>query len=296
VYDGLNPVQELSGGAPTANLVTGNLDEYFTRSDAKGTRNLLTDSMRNTIALADSSGNVQTQYSYEPFGKTTISGSANTSALQYVGRENDSAGLYFMRARYYSPTYQRFISEDPVGIGGQSVNFYRYAKNNPISYFDPIGLKPATCSSDGYRDATPAESASALEDATSYDRTPYQLGGTNDDGIDCSNLVATAITESGVNPNFVNNGAANFGVNPGLRPLQPGEQIMPGDVMQFTGHVAFFRPDPNSNIVYGATNHGGVRPGSPLWFGGFIGYYRIRVPCTDSSGGDGSDGEGFGTD
>ena len=38
LYDGVNPVQELSGGTPIANLLTGlAVDEYFTRSDAAGT-------------------------------------------------------------------------------------------------------------------------------------------------------------------------------------------------------------------------------------------------------------------
>ena len=36
LYDGLNPVQELNGTTPTANLLTGGLDERFTRTDATG--------------------------------------------------------------------------------------------------------------------------------------------------------------------------------------------------------------------------------------------------------------------
>lgn len=30
-----------------------------------------------------------------------------------TSEENDGTGLYFLRNRYYSPTLQRFISEDP---------------------------------------------------------------------------------------------------------------------------------------------------------------------------------------
>jgi YD repeat-containing protein len=57
LYDGLNPVQELSGGSPTANLLTGlSIDEYFTRTDASGVRNFLTDALGSTVALADGSG------------------------------------------------------------------------------------------------------------------------------------------------------------------------------------------------------------------------------------------------
>ncbi|MGB9406932.1 MAG: hypothetical protein WCA89_05310 [Terracidiphilus sp.] len=34
LYDGANPVQELNGATPTANLLTGSIDERFTRTDA----------------------------------------------------------------------------------------------------------------------------------------------------------------------------------------------------------------------------------------------------------------------
>ena len=39
-----------------------------------------------------------------------------TNPFQYTGRENDATGLYYYRARYYSPTLRRFISEDPLGL------------------------------------------------------------------------------------------------------------------------------------------------------------------------------------
>ncbi len=52
---------------------------------------------------------------------------------QYTGRENDATGLYFHRARYYNPSFQRFISEDPIGMGG-GINLYAYVGNNPISF------------------------------------------------------------------------------------------------------------------------------------------------------------------
>src|SRR6266480_3053345 len=38
LYDRANPVQELSGTTPTANLLTGRIDEYFSRSDSTGAR------------------------------------------------------------------------------------------------------------------------------------------------------------------------------------------------------------------------------------------------------------------
>jgi len=84
---------------------------------------------------------VQTEYSYDPFGATTTSGAASGHSGQYTGRENDQTGLFYYRARYYSPTLQRFISEDPSGFGGGDVNLYAYVTNGPTNFMDPQGLE-----------------------------------------------------------------------------------------------------------------------------------------------------------
>src|SRR5712664_2432649 len=125
LYDGANPVQELSGTNASANLLTGGVDEYFQRTDSAGARSLLTDALGSTLALADSTGTVQTSYTFEPFGNTTVTGSSTTNSFAYTGRELDATGLYFYRARYYSATLQRFISEDPIRLGG-GMNLYAF--------------------------------------------------------------------------------------------------------------------------------------------------------------------------
>jgi len=98
------------------------------------TGNFLTDILGSPVALTDNAGVVQTEYTYEPFGKTTFNGPSNTNPYQYTGRENDSTGLYHYRARYYHPASQRFISEDPIEFGGEDVNLYAYVWNNPLIY------------------------------------------------------------------------------------------------------------------------------------------------------------------
>ncbi|WP_447980244.1 RHS repeat-associated core domain-containing protein [Candidatus Nitrospira bockiana] len=141
LYDGLNPVQELSGSAVTANLLTGlGIDEFFTRTDSAGTRGLVGDALGSTRALVDNVGTVQTNYAYEPFGNTTTGGTASTNSFQYTGRENDETGLYYYRTRYYSPRLQRFAGEDPIEFEGGSINLYAYVLNSPTNYNDPEGL------------------------------------------------------------------------------------------------------------------------------------------------------------
>lgn len=140
LYDGANAAQELSGSNVLANLVSGGVDEVFTRTDSGGTFTQLKDALGSTIALVDASGNVVTSYSYDPFGNTGVSGAANANEFQYTGRENEGNGLYYYRARYYSPLLHRFINQDPLGFVGSGPNFYSYAGNDPVDFRDPFGL------------------------------------------------------------------------------------------------------------------------------------------------------------
>jgi RHS repeat-associated protein len=75
---------------------------------------------------------------------TTSSGAANDNRYQFTGRENDGTGLYYYRARYYSPAWGRFVSEDPIGLAG-GINLYAYGLGNPVSFADPYGLDVFLC-------------------------------------------------------------------------------------------------------------------------------------------------------
>jgi RHS repeat-associated protein len=139
LYDGMNPVQELSGTTVTANLLSVRLDELLFRSDASGSFGQLRDALGSTIALTDGSGNITTAYTYDPFGNTSVSGLTSTNVSQYTGRENDGA-LYYYRARYYNPMLGRFVSEDPIRFSRGTTNSYGYAGDNPVQFTDPLGL------------------------------------------------------------------------------------------------------------------------------------------------------------
>jgi RHS repeat-associated protein len=142
LYDGHNPLQELSAaGTVSANLLTGlNIDEYFTRADSGGAMAFLADALGSTVGLVNSAGSIATSYTYEPFGNTTASGNPNSNPYRFAGRENDATGLYFYRARYYSPTFQRFIEQDPIEFSGGDRNLHAYVADNPVNRKDPLGL------------------------------------------------------------------------------------------------------------------------------------------------------------
>jgi RHS repeat-associated protein len=84
-------------------------------------------------------------------------------------------GLYHTRARYYSPTLQRFVSEDPLGFGGGDVNLFAYAGNDPINGEDTLGLSFAF-----YGEAAPligASYAGAESGGVIIEEANFGLGG-----------------------------------------------------------------------------------------------------------------------
>ncbi|MBI5756804.1 MAG: RHS repeat-associated core domain-containing protein [Nitrospirae bacterium] len=142
IYDRHNIVAEIQNGVIAATYLRGlKIDEAFVRQTSSN-EYYHTDALGSVLALTGQTGSTETTYSYDPFGNTTVSG-ISTNPFQYTGRENDGTGLYYYRARYYSPGMQRFISEDPMGFHGGDFNLYAYVTNNPLKFVDPIGLSIA---------------------------------------------------------------------------------------------------------------------------------------------------------
>lgn len=87
---------------------------------------------------------ITTPYLHDGLNPATVSKTGtDDTPFQFTGRENDGAtNLYYYRARYYNPALGRFISSDPLGLGG-GLNTYAYADGDPISRIDPLGLQAA---------------------------------------------------------------------------------------------------------------------------------------------------------
>jgi RHS repeat-associated protein len=139
-YDGNDIYAELSGATPSFAYVRGlSIDEPYIRKGASD-EFYHADGLGTAFNLSDSTGTKTRTYTYEPFGTTVGSGTASTNTLQFTGRENDGTNLYYYRARYYHPKFQRFMGEDPTGLGGGDINLYAYVRNNPLRFVDPRGL------------------------------------------------------------------------------------------------------------------------------------------------------------
>jgi|CXWL01.1.fsa_nt_gi RHS repeat-associated protein len=138
LYDGADVVTE-AGATNASYLSTLNIDEPLVRQTPNGNEYYHTDDLGSTVALSDDSGSVTTRYTYGPFGETSTTGTPSGNPFQFTGRENDGSGLYYYRARYYSPSRSRFLTEDPLGFGAGDMNLYGYVFNNPTNLTDPSG-------------------------------------------------------------------------------------------------------------------------------------------------------------
>jgi RHS repeat-associated protein len=104
-YVGATVVQErLGSGTVKAALFPGlGIDEVFGRTEGTVNNWFLPDGLGSTLGITDTNGVVQTQYTYDPLGQTTVTGATSTNPFEFTGRENDGTGLYYYRNRHYHP-------------------------------------------------------------------------------------------------------------------------------------------------------------------------------------------------
>jgi RHS repeat-associated protein len=102
------------------------------------------DQLGSIRALTDQAGTVVNTYAYDAYGTTTASTGSVANPFRYAGEYQDAeTGLYYLRARYYDPATQQFLTRDPLVAATEQA--YNYAGGSPLNATDPSGMNPYGC-------------------------------------------------------------------------------------------------------------------------------------------------------
>jgi len=131
--------------------------DVLTQSDGSQTEYLAYDGLGSVRQVTDSAGLVEMAQTFDPYGNLYSRSGVNSTTYGFTGEAQDTNGLLFLRARYYSAGMGRFLNTDP---SRQEMNPFVYAIGNPVNLSDATGTLPC----DGLADPELSSCLKSIED------------------------------------------------------------------------------------------------------------------------------------
>lgn len=105
-------------------------------------RYFVPDRLGSVTVQVDADGELLQYEDFLPYGAVSVTAGAGSPPpvmLGFAGKERDpEASLDYFGARYYKPTWGRWLTPDPLGEDG-GLNLYAYVDGNPVTAYDAHG-------------------------------------------------------------------------------------------------------------------------------------------------------------
>ncbi|MCQ2473205.1 MAG: cellulose binding domain-containing protein [Saccharofermentans sp.] len=137
---GYSQVLKATNGSDSVYYTSG--FELISRQEGSSASYYIYDGSLSVRALTNETGTITDTLVFDAFGNEIARTGSTDNSYGFQGEEQDSTGLYYLRARYMDPSTGTFTSMDTYGgslSDPMGLHKYLFANANPVKYSDPSG-------------------------------------------------------------------------------------------------------------------------------------------------------------